>query len=259
MNYKDELEKMFNSVYNCEGKCQCFSECSKGMENGAEINCNKLKVGKNYDNSQHIKIMFVGKEDTGKAELTEPAKISNASNPHYIGTFHTLAYLLDKISGEDFENENNINKEYLKQYDYLYSEFCLTNYFKCAFKESLESHNHDVSINKSMEKNCPKILTEEIRILKPNIIIMQGKFTTAAFWGSRIGTLKNICKHKKTLYHFKSKNQFDISVDKYEYLDTNENLYIIWGYHPCAHGRKWYTSLPKFREAIDIVKKDIMM
>lgn len=254
MCYKEKLEEMYRKEYSCDGKCICFSKCSKDIPNGAEINCSRLKIGENYDNPEHPKIMFVGKEGVSKCyEIGAPAKVSEVHNPHYVGTFHTLAYILDKINCKDFVNESIINEEHLKQFDDLSSEFCLTNYFKCAFKKNLESSNHNVATNKEMEKYCPHILTNEINILRPDIIIVQGKFSTSDFWGNKNGTLETVCEHTETLY---KSDDYNISVDKYHYLDNGKNLYIIWGYHPCAYGRIWFKSLDRFKEAINKVKDD---
>ena len=261
MNYYTELEDMYGRVYECDGKCACFSECSKKMKNGAKINCCKLKIGSDYG-INIPKIMFVGKEGVNQATTIEnPAKVSEvkSNNTHYFGTIHTMVYILKYISPDEFCDKDIINQSSLSKFDKLCSKFCLTNYYKCAFRDRLDG-NHNVETNNTMKKNCPIVLTKEIEILKPTILIMQGKFSTAKFYGKK-GTLLNICQPcSKETENFNSnlKNQKgSISVGKYIYNETKEPLYIIWGYHPCAHGNTWFNTLNKFQSAIDIVLNDM--
>lgn len=260
MDYKSKLGKTYNEIYSCDSKCSCFAKCSKGMPNGRRINCCKLKLGSKYG-CDIPKIMFVGKEGVNPdTEIKQPEKVSNVSNDntHYFGTIHTLAYILKRISKDDFCNSSIINKSSLSEFDDLSDKFCLTNYFKCAFRNE-DDGNHDVKTNTVMKKNCPIILTKEIEILKPNILIMQGKFSTAKFYGKR-GTLLGICNYSKdeseTLNTI-CESKCNISIDKYIYNETKEPLYIIWSYHPCAHGSTWFNTLPEFQKSIDVMLEAI--
>lgn len=247
-DYKNELEKMYSQIYSCEGKCKCFDECSKNMPNGKEINCCKLKLGNDYGKGIP-KIMFVGKEGVNSAQKIEsPQKVSEArhNNSHYFGTILTLAYMLKKIDGNMFVKENK-SQEFLSNFDYLCSKMCLTNYYKCAFRD--DDKNHNIRTNGKMKKHCPIILAREIETLKPNIIIIQGKFTTRQFYENE---LLKICKTIQKNPIYKS-SRFYISVDKYEYVDSKEPLYIIWSYHPSSHGH-WDSSLKELKSAIDAIK-----
>lgn len=262
MNYYTELEDMYGRVYGCDGKCACFSECSKKMKNSAKINCCKLKIGSDYG-LNIPKIMFVGKEGVNQAATIEsPVKVSEvkSNNTHYFGTIHTLAYILKRITSDEFCNRDIINQSSLSQFDDLHTKFCLTNYYKCAFRDK-DDGNHNVKTNNVMKKNCPIVLTNEIEILKPNIIIMQGKFSTTKFDGQK-GTLLSICQPCSDVENENLKSNLknqkgNISVGKYTYNETKEPVYIIWSYHPCAHGNMWFNTINKFQNAIDAVLNDI--
>jgi len=248
MDYKKELEKMYSEIYFCNGKCKCFLECSKNMPNNKEINCCKLKLGENYGNNIP-KIMFVGKEGVNPAtEIETPEKVSKVlyNNSHYFGTILTLAYMLKKIDDKGLVKENK-NQKFLSQFDYLCSNMCLTNYYKCAY---IDEKRHGVKVNKTMKQNCPIILSREIEILKPNIIIIQGKFTTKLFY--EIELLK-IVRPIPNNPVYNSTNTYKISVDKYEYIDSNEPLYIVWSYHPSSHGH-WDNSINELKSAINEIK-----
>jgi len=245
---------MYHAHYSYNGTCECFLSCSENMPNASGINCCKLKLGENYG-KDIPKIMFVGKEGISpNPDISNPSKITEVHNNnfHYFGTIHTLSYILKKISGDEFLDRDRINGESLRRFDDLGANMCLTNYFKCAFRKE-KSNNHDVTVNDRMKENCPAILAKEIEILKPDILIMQGKFSSAHFWGRRKGKLLDICDFDSELISLHRPGEGRISADRYVYKSTGAPLYIIWGYHPCAHGGLWYKSLEDFKKAIDKV------
>lgn len=236
-----ELNKMYDGFYSNNGECKFFAECGKNM---SEYGCRfcKIKVGKEYGNNSMPKLMFIGKEGVSNSDgIQNPAKVSEVTNPHFLKTIYSTLLLME---GKDLDiNKNTINATY----DYISDYFCLTNYFKCAFTDSNENRHH-LHTNINMSKNCNRILLEEIKILKPNVIVVQGKFSHSSFYNKN-GLLK-FCTHIKQIY--KSKD-YNISLNQYIYNDNGEELYVLWGYHPCANGDLWSKSLNSYKEALKLI------
>ena len=76
---------------------------------------------------------------------------------------------------------SDLRKETLEKYTGLEEQYCLTNYFKCAFKENLKDV-HGLEITPPMKKYCHEYLVKEIALLNPDIVIIQGKFTNDHFY-----------------------------------------------------------------------------
>jgi hypothetical protein len=60
-----------------------------------------------------------------------------------------------------------------EKYENLRHCFAMTNYYKCVFTNDITRSNKKTS--DIMEKNCSEILIREISVLKPDIVIIQGK------------------------------------------------------------------------------------
>ena len=197
--------------------------------------------------------MFVGKEGAndqdGPFTINEPGDLNDVrdNNIHYFGTIYTAAYLL---SGEKPSCET-INKLSLMNYNKYRHNFCLTNYFKCAFKkEEQEGKYHDIGTNLQMKKNCAKILLKEINILKPDIIVFQGKFSHASFYNKKEG-LASKYDYVEEEYFKNDELKCNISVSFYKRREDQSMFCVIWSYHPCAHGQKWFNTLNEFQKALD--------
>lgn len=248
MNYNEFYN---NKIYD-NGICPHLRTCNAKELKYGHI-CYKAKIGKDYNNS-HPKVLFVGKESPGEsASVKYPEKIENVrkNNRHYLGLYYTAVLLFtDKIP-------KDTKQDTLKEFSGLEEKYCLTNYFKCAFKEENNSENiHGVKTNSEMKKHCPELLVKEIEYLKPDLVIIQGKFTGKFFWDDKTGALYRITTEGRMIY---SKKDSGITLYRYEYKDTKKPLFILWGYHPASsdfYKKGDINNLEILNEAINKFKKE---
>lgn len=231
--YEDELCDMYESIY--ESNCN-YEHCSRGMSKTLQnIKFDyATKIGLCYGQEGVDKVLVVGKESaTAHAKIEKPVdNISDAPNPHYRGTLYTLALLLSETSPRSTAVKD------LKDYNNLLKQFCLTNYFKCAFRKGNEVRS--IPVNKSMRNSCYKLLIREIEILKPDIVIVQGKFTSRPFWDA----LEQ--NGSECIYGA------DSPISLYRYGINGHSFYVLWGYHPASPW--WYKRLPELKNAISVFK-----
>lgn len=91
-----------------------------------------------------------------------------------------------------------------------------------------------------MKNSCYRLLLQEIDILKPDIVIIQGKFSGEAFQNE----LKNE-EHR----HICEKNSQSLG----HCVLNGHSFYILWGYHPtCSH---WSKHRAELKELISEFKK----
>ena len=256
MGYREDLISFYGRQY-ANDNCPHYQECSSDMPTCGH-RFSVARIGKDYGKTGKPRILFVGKEGTDKpgvvcrTELNEPISLRDPcfrkDNWHFIGTIYTAAMILFEKPCVDL---NNI--EALYPFDELRHDFCLTNYFKCTFiKPENVGRYHDIQTNSAMKRNCANILIEEIKVLKPDIIIVQGKHCHSSFWGK-----KGLCSFSDYIpQEYKPDNNINISVTKYKRHDDGSVFYVLWGFHPCAHGRKWFNTLPVFNQAITYIKSD---
>ncbi len=255
--------KLFNKrideqLYTNEGCCPYYDECCASMSSYKnKLQFYRTRIGKNYDN-EPIKILVVGQEDVGeekKYECCEPVTMKEAGyNKHYLRTFYTVAQILLNNDELPTDYDNDIRRE---KFEGLRHRFALTNYYKCAF--SNDNKNSDVKHSKIMEENCSKHLIEEIVMLKPDIVILQGK-NHKTFWNKRIKWSEEACIKKIEL----NKKHYDIGLYKItdiKGIDINEigkTIYIIDSYHPTSRGI-WTNDnvLNPFIELLNKAKKCI--
>ena len=234
----DYNELYFNKIYD-NGTCPHLEECNpKKYKDGHS--CYRAKIGKEYENCK-TKIMFVGKEDINGCPFVEsPQSICDTrnNNKHYLGLYYTAVMLLNGKEPSD------LRKETLEKYTGLEEQYCLTNYFKCAFKENLKDV-HGLEITPPMKKYCHEYLVKEIALLNPDIVIIQGKFTNDHFY-KKLTTEVN-----KTTSLIKNEN--GIWLEKYEYTNKRKPLYIVWSYHPA--GSKFYNNetMKSFQKALSMI------
>lgn len=214
------------SLYKNDNKCPYYDECSNSMSCKNKLKFYRTRIGSNYDNEQ-IKIMVVGQEDVGEGKeysCCEPCTMEEAGyNPHYLRTFYTVAQIL--LDSQDLPKD--FSKKYMSQskFEDLRHSFALTNYYKCAFSD--DNKNSNVHHSKTMEKYCSKHLLQEIEILKPDIVIIQGK-NHKNFW-------KNINYSEVS----QTTKKISIGNKKYEiglYQATinNNTLFVVDSYHPTS-------------------------
>lgn len=220
----DYNELYFNKIYD-NGTCPHLKECNRKNYKYGHT-CYRAKIGKEYENAE-TKIMFVGKEDVnGCAVVESPQSICDTrnNNKHYLGLYYTAVMLLNGKVPSD------LKKETLEQYSGLEEQYCLTNYFKCAFKEHKEDV-HGLKITPSMKKYCHAYLVKEIALLNPDIVIIQGKIWNKLFCNKLIDSFGK----PETLVE----NKNGIWLEKY-YHYNKKSLYVVWSYHPA--GSKFYNN-----------------
>lgn len=251
MNYTEKLEELYKRVY----PCSRFSECSKNGKNcvpGCGHKFYKAKLGKDYGKADGTKIMFVGKEATDDCgdmslySIEEPSDIATCphNNYHYFKTIYTAAILANKTPRAP-------DRKDLLEFGNLRHSFCLTNFYKCAFK--VNTNNHNIKTNPAMSKSCGTILLREIEVLQPDIIVIQGKFTNRLFWNG----LETLSQKRFGKDLWKS-NSCKISVSQYKYNNGKE-FCVIWSYHPCAFGNKWEKTLDEFEKALHVAKQQFII
>ena len=251
----DYNDLYFNKIYD-NGTCPHLEECNrKNYEYGHT--CYRAKIGKEYENAE-IRIMFVGKEAPNDSKsVTSPAKVREvrSDNRHYFGLYYTALLILSDIV------PNNTKQSTLVEHEGLEEQDCLTNYYKCAFKKKDEKDKiHGIATNSKMKKYCPILLTKEIDLLRPDIVVIQGKFTGKAFWDEKKGKLYEIVTTGQQIFPDSDKEE-DITLYKYQYRDTNKPMYILWGFHPASsdfYKRGNTNNLEVLKKAIQVFKGDII-
>ena len=257
MDYQKALLDVYKKLYP-DSICPNLEKCSKGMPLCGHRFSVAL-LGCDYGKTEKPKILFVGKEGTNdsgviqRSKLFEPISLSDPdfrkNNWHYLGTIYTAAAFL---TGYTTTDPYQINKEALLPFSELRHDFCLTNYFKCAFKtEDKQGKYHDIPTNSQMKKNCVQILLEEIKALQPDIIVIQGKHCHSSFWKKN-----GLLSFASVQEDYIPQSGCNISVTKYKRTDGSF-FYVLWSYHPCANGRKWFKTLPAFNDAISYINNDM--
>ena len=147
------------------------------------------RIGKNYGLPGIPKIVFIGKESRCKhTETTAPEDFEEQKNQHYSRTRGILAALLGmterietdrKLYWFPSENASGTYK--------LHRIFALTNHYHCAFKKTEKAHG--VRSTDGMWYNCAEIVKKELKILNPDIVVIQ------AGWSTKQGAAKDIAKY----------------------------------------------------------------
>lgn len=238
--YIRNLNKMYDSFY----KSNCnYNNCSNCMRKSpANIKFDyAAKVGEDYGKVGAYKVLVVGKESKYQHATVEKTvdDISKKPNTHYRGTLYTLALLLTN------EVPESVSINDLKEYNDLLKRFCLTNYFKCAFREYKKNKINEPTVrglpaNRFMKNTCYKLLLREIEILEPDIVIMQGKFTSKLLWDAL----------EKEGYRCKYGENTPISL--YRYTLNGRSFYVLWSYHPTSP--QWGKYKQQLIEAVSVFK-----
>ena len=243
-DYKNRLNDVYNSHF-CSGQCVHYAECKKGqIDDGLFFN--RAKLGIKYGEDMVRKILVVGKEPvTENQVITQTALLDKANKDHYRRTLYTLATILKEQPKSEALAD-------LKDYEDLLNYFCLTNYFKCSFTETVKENGEKkakkrsgVEVSKAMKRECWHILMDEINALKPEIIIIQGTSYSNKFWKK----IKD-CYDKNSLRKSEYKKGYE-QLTKHKYKN-GDPLYIVWAYHPTARPpHAWNQQLDNL---LDILK-----
>lgn len=237
-NYVCELHKAYSEKCFPNGRCPYFEECSKGRSYNEEcsiISNQNVKIGEEYGKC-YPKILFIGKENTSRTpfdEIGRPADFIEQKNQHYVRTKFILAALLGSISKEQISEYNGYDHPEIKEEKELCKKFALTNHYHCAFKK--DNKNHGIKVTDTMWDNCAKITAQEIEVLEPDIIVIQGG------WSAKDKHTANKMNGIYA-YFFNDKNKWEIAEDDSIYGlywatdKTNGKMCCIIGsYHPAFH------------------------
>ena len=241
--YDDLITKQ---IYTDSFKCPHFEECSGSMEPNNKLKFYRTRIGSKYDEEQ-IKILVVGQEDVGEGKkytCCEPCTMEEAGyNPHYLKTFYTVAQILLTIDELPNDYTKDIRQE---KFEELRHRFAITNYYKCVFSNN--DNNSRVAHSSVMEKNCSNHLIEEIKMLKPDIVILQGK-SHKTFWNQIEYT-----EVEKTKRIF-SINNNDYELGLYEAIINDKKTYIVDSYHPTTRGNIWGKTSEYLAELLRMAKE----
>lgn len=238
--YEQELKWAYASFYSDNGLCPYFEQCSAGMEK-PKIRCDfATRVGVHYGNGRYPKVVMLGQEGThGHSTFEEPCRsLDGTSRQHYPKTLYTLAMILKR------EQPRSWAREDLRIYEELLTHYALTNYFKCAFSDDPDKVN-GLQHNESMEDNCFKLLLKELDVLEPDLLIVQGKFTTQSFWKALDQT------YDKGFRVWGNKTAQTDTISLYQHKLNEKSFYILYSYHPAGISQWWSRTLNDFKTAIE--------
>lgn len=179
-SYKNKIQKIFEP----NNYCPNYNECKKNIKYSG---CDKItdkfifdraRIGELYGVENNIpKIVMVGIEGFSSEQVIStvihPALTDRAVNPHYRGVKYILAYLLADFLGKDKPNPK-ITKNGVVWVDDALKRYALCNLYKCAFvPENDPDRCKNLCHTREMSSNCINLLIKEIKILEPDIIVIQ--------------------------------------------------------------------------------------
>lgn len=221
-----------------------------------------LRIGSRYGACPTVpKVLFIGKESVeyhGRSGATS----SSDTNPHYLRTLRTMAYLSEKARDEktNFNPYTQTDVSLLNDYS---AYFALTNFYKCAFKDS--GKHSDVKNTAAQTKNCAALLLKEIECIRPQIIIKQTLAGSRRFEQMLQGVTVKYCNEEFCGIRLYEACETRISSYKYHALPNTPfarlfpaAFYIVYTPHPCARGKYSFDRTWKYtKQAIDFVLEDI--
>lgn len=231
MEYENALERAYADFFAC-GNC---NSCSEELQGKKCKFCkdHAAKVGARYG-EKGPKVLVVGKESVNFHETFEKpvSSLDDAHNEHYRKTLYTLALILDK--GKKVPKSFAITD--LKQYEKLLERFSLTNYYKCALEGANADSVQNLPTTQRMKSTCYQLLLKEIDVLQPDLVVIQGKFTTKEFWEK----LDEKDPEGNRVWGNKEKDTDTISL--YSYFRNGKTFYVLYSYHP-SYFKAWSGEL----------------
>ena len=200
------------------------------------------------DSDSSKKLLVVGLEIAGnrKAQIDKIEIIEKTDpNKHWFWTMLTAIKFYYDINNEEMkELELKGNNEYGKMKE-MYNDivrnkynFAFTDYLKCGLSNDKNRKQKNVKRFTCMWENCANLLLEEIKILKPDLIILQN--IDIFDYLIRISSLNIKIINNQPIYEkdlFKDKgNNIEMKLWKCELHDEKEKItkqfYIIESYFP---------------------------
>lgn len=177
-----EYKKRIQDLYLCQ--CPYAEPCKKNAAYRKsavvldKFRFDRARVGEQYGKDASIpRIVMVGIEgfpgENGHVVTDVTVPSADAINPHYNGVKYVLAYLLSDFMGKDKPNPQ-ITKTGVCWIKDALSRYCLCNLYRCAFVPQAEPDmSRGLCHTDEMKKNCLELLIREIRILDPEIVVVQ--------------------------------------------------------------------------------------
>jgi hypothetical protein len=177
-------KKQIREIYGKDNTCPHYNECRKNVKYSG---CSKIidkfifdraRIGELYGTEENVpKIVMVGIEGFPKEKIVTdvipPAFTDDAINPHYNGVKYILAYLLADFLNKDKPQPKITKKGTLWVNDAL-KRYTLCNLYKCAFvPENEPDKEKGLCHTKAMSSNCINLLIKELKILEPDIVVIQ--------------------------------------------------------------------------------------
>ena len=244
MLFEKELKKIYDEHFE---KCQKCNACNvdKLIEKSEKhyLYSYAAKVGENYED-QKIKVLVIGQEQPNEREDKFSPPSNEAHNHHWKRTLLTIAKCL-KYDDNNILNTLEENKD-MTELHKLASDFAFTNIYKCAFSKDDKWSGSSVMHSKSMANECSQLFLKELDVLKPDLIIKQGK------WNS--DQIEKAISNDGSIKLYKNK-AINISLYKYNYF-SNKPLYVIYAYHPTCQNPNWYKHKDALYECIDYFKNE---
>ena len=165
--------------FKCEKKQNCV-QSQKG-KTVKQFHGSTASVTPLYDavyNNMPIRILFIGKETAYMKKLNNGYGIpENFDANNKIA----LKWIDSKKRNSHIEGTRLILRNiYNVESDYVYSSYALSNLLRCSFQDEDKRYKASSTRDtKEMRDNCVVHLIEEIKILKPTIIITQGAWAVS--------------------------------------------------------------------------------
>lgn len=178
-----------DNTFRCKHECECEHSYSPkdALDSKAQFYKGQLHhIGRHYDLSYQqtpFRVMIAGQEYGHEPSLVDFAErydmlMDSAAighkhrNPHMKGTSSLLRLLHDLPLGNDHEGE-------FIQVDgkdiHLFDTFVLANYLLCS---AVTDGSRRGKATREMKKNCAAHFVATLEILKPTVLVIQGK----GFW-----------------------------------------------------------------------------
>ncbi len=210
MTISEQIKKELQAYYNSEGivpgdgfACKNMGQCSGNFERGMQCH-----IGSKYGEKIRILVASLDCGYGGKGTIEERTGnvVSDANqkkrNPHMRGTFQALSYFLD-------DKEPSVLVHYM----------VMTNTCKCCLLGTADQMKYQYFWN------CRNHTLAEISIIKPQVVLFQGKNSVAG------------CREMLSPIEGIEDHEISDSIRVFNYGDLK--CYAVLCIHPSARGRQY--------------------
>ena len=233
-SFDEKIEIMYNDFFrkckntNCCGQKELFDEYDHSF-----LYDRGIEHSKNYENAK-FKVLVVGMESRGCMDADN--KYESVLNPGSGKGLHWICTVLEIIRAtnefddnkmDELEEEYSEREKVCKGLDYAF-----TDYFKCAFSKNGDFSN-DTCKHKELGINCSELFKQEIELLKPNLVIVQGINSKEIIDESNLGIDKVIKQSNKDArigiweYQLNSGLKFKMLITPFP-MHRSNNEVLLW-------------------------------